>query len=626
MLEVKKTWSLIIITAILVALVAGCSASPVAPTPIPATSTAVPAPTSPPSPSSEPQAAPSPEVSAALITIPQPVLDEFPIFGKYHWSQVDWSPQTISGEGRTYGGTFKLDQPVNPPSWDTASPIGSLLSNFSSPFYNRLLTFDMSLDKAFAGEGNVHKLLLKSDLAESWEVSDDFLAYTFRIRPDITWQNVAPTNGRAFNAEDVVYNIERLSNPDLSGAVADIYRDVTSVTAQDDYTVVIETSQPNAGFIYAVSGAMNNMVPQEAVEDGTLDRVAVGTGAFIMREYEQNDHTVAERNIDYFKDGRPFLERVEWYEIVDPAARIAAFRTGQLDEYTYRGWTEAKAIFDNPGSLPYLAYTNEQNSGSVHHIGFRVDEAPFDDKRVRQAMALAVDYQAAVQALYEGNGRIGFNAVPTDWDGGRQFPRIQEDGPEWYRYDPERARSLLAEAGYAPGDLKMPMIVTLSTTGGLPSDAELYIEYWRAIGIEIEPMLLDSTTWLTRVFGSDWPEGGIYFGTSQTGGTDLNDWVDLVRSGTTSNRFNVNDPVLDEMIDAQRVEFDRVKREQTGGQIADYIYENLEGRIYLPTPFYYHFFRPWVQGFVGHDVYFWAGYWGLSVLEETWIDESRMDK
>jgi peptide/nickel transport system substrate-binding protein len=633
----KHVWIFLIAALAVAVLGVACSSgdvtapepttAPVAPAPTTAPSSPVPAPTVPgAAPTSESSPVPTPVPATGLIHIPDNILQAFPIFGEYHWSRVEWSPGSITGVGRAYGGTMRLAQPVNPPSWDTASPIGDLLSNFSSPWYNRLLTFDMSLDKAFAGEGNVHKLLIKGDLADSWEVSTDLTGYTFELKENINWQNVSPTNGRHFTAEDVVYNIERLGNPDLSGASSDIYRDVTSVTAVGDYTVRIETGTPNAGFIYAISGALNNMVPREAVEDGTLDRVAVGTGAYIMESYVQNDRTVGIKNPDYFKEGRPFIDRVEWYNIVDPTARIAAFRTGQLDEYTYRGWPDAKAIFDNPGELPYLVYVNEQNSGAVHHIGFRVDEAPFDDKRVRQAMALAIDYEASIQALYEGNGRIAFNAVPTDWDGGRQFPRTQAEGSEWYNYDPERARALLAEAGYEPGELTMQMLVPTVTAGSaLPSDAALYMEYWRAVGIEVEPVLLDNTTWRSRVYASDWPEGGFYFGLSMTGGTDLNDWVDLVRTGTASNRYNVSNPELDAMIDAQKLAFDRTEREQIGEDIADYVYENLEGRIFLPTPFFYHFFRPWVQGFVGHDVYFWAGYWGLSVLEEAWIDPSRMN-
>jgi peptide/nickel transport system substrate-binding protein len=565
-------------------------------------------------------AAATPTAAASLIHIPQEIADEMPLLAKYHWSKVDWSPASLGKGQKTSGGTFKLDQPTSPRTWDSASPFNSTIALISPPFFNRLIAYELDLQKAFEGAGNIHKLFFKPDLAESWTVSSDGLTYTFKLVQGVKWQNVPPVNGREFTADDVVYNIKRLSDGKLSAQVADIYKNVASVEATGRYTVVFKMKSVDGAFLYSIVGPMNNLVPKEAVDDGSINSTPIGTGAFIAKEYVANDHLFAEKNPNYFKKGRPYLDRVEWFTIPDAAARIAAFRTGQLDEYTYRGWNDAKQLIDNCGSLGCLFYVNEQNSGCNNHVRFNVTKKPFDDIRVRKALAHAIDYKASIKALYGGNGRIGFSSVPTDWDGGRQFPRTQKDAPAWYQYNPEESKRLLKDAGYAPGALKMK--VNISSTGALPADPALFMEYWKAVGIDMEPVLVDPTTWRTQFNQGAWE--GLNFTCSLTGGSDLNDWASILETGAPSNNMGVSDPKLDALVNTQRVELDRAKREQIGKQIADYDYENLTGRVWLPTPLFYHFTRPWVQSFVGHDVYFWASRWGLNVLEDTWLDRTRM--
>ncbi|MBI4311431.1 MAG: ABC transporter substrate-binding protein [Chloroflexi bacterium] len=601
--------------AILVAVSCSSGAEPTqAPAATPTTAVAGPTSTSP-----APVASPAP--AGNLIQIPEDIQQEMPLLAKYHWSKVDWSPATLGKGQRTSGGVLKMNQPTVPRTWDTATPFGSTVALISSPFYNRLLTYEMDLNKAYEGAGNIHKLFFKPDLAETWSISQDGLTYTFKLRQGVKWQNVPPVNGREFTADDVVYNINRFRDGQLSGATADIYKNVASVEATDKYTVVFKMKSVDGAFIYSIVGPLNNLVPKEAVDDGSINNMPIGTGAFIAKEYIANDHLYAEKNPNYFREGRPFLDRVEWYNIPDAAARIAAFRTGQLDEYTYRGWNDAKQLIDNCGALGCLFYVNEQNSGSNYYFGFNVKEKPFDDIRVRRAIAMSIDYNAAIKALYGGNARIGFSTVPTDWDGGRMFPRTAKDAPAWYKYNPEESKRLLKEAGYAPGSLKLKMLIS-SATGAMPSDPALYMEYLRAVGIETEPQLVDATTWRSKYNTGQWDD--LLYGATITGGSDLNDWASVLETGAPSNIFGVSDSKLDELIRAQRVELDRAKREQIGKAIADYDYENLYGRVWLPSPLFYHFFRPWVQSLVGHDVYFWATYWGLNVLEDTWLDRTRM--
>ncbi|MBI4312665.1 MAG: ABC transporter substrate-binding protein, partial [Chloroflexi bacterium] len=468
-------------------------------------------------PTSGPAAAPT--SAASLVQIPEDVQKEMPFLAKYHWSKVDWSPATLGKGEKTHGGIMKTDQPTSPRTWDSASPFGSTIALISPPFFNRLLTYEMDLQKAFEGAGNIHKLFYKGDLAESWSISNDGLTYTFKLRQGVKWQNIPPVNGREFTSDDVVYNIKRLSDGKLSGQTADIYKNVASVEAPDRYTVVFKMKSVDGAFIYSIVGPLNALVPKEAVDDGSINTMPIGTGAFIAKEYVANDHLFAEKNPTYFKSGKPYLDRVEWYTIPDPAARIAAFRTGQIDQYTYRGWNDAKQLIDNCGALGCQFYVNEQNSGCSNHVRFNMTKKPFEDIRVRKALAYAIDYKASIQALYGGNGRIGFSAVPTDWDGGRLFPRTEKDAPPWYHYNPDEAKRLLQEAGYAPGSLKVKLVFS-SATGVMAPEPALFMEYWKAVGIETEPVILDPTTWRAQFNQGSWE--GLNFTCSLTGGSDLN--------------------------------------------------------------------------------------------------------
>jgi len=603
-----------------VAVAIGCSSgsapTPTA-TPKPATSTASPTATA----SGGATVVATPTSSSSLIQIPADIQKEMPLLAKYHWSKVDWSPANLGKGQKTYGGVLKMNQPTVPTTWDTATKFGSTTALIDTPFFSRLLTYDESLTNAFAGAGNLHKLAFKGDLAASWDISADGKTYTFHLVQGIKYQNIPPVNGREFTSEDVVYNIKRLSDGSKSGATADIYKNVESVEATDKYTVVFHMKTVDGAFIYSIVSPLNNFVPKEAVDDGSINSMPIGTGPFIAKEFKPNDHLFAEKNPTYFKAGLPYLDRIEWYFIPDPATRIAAFRTGKIDEYTYRGWNDARQLLDNCGSLGCSLYVNEQNSGSNYYFGFQVNKKPFDEPRVREAIALSIDYPAAITALYGGNARIGFSAVPSDWDGGRMFPRTQADAPEWYHYNPDKAKQLLKDAGYAPGSLSVNVWMS-TTTGSMAAEPALYIEYLKAIGFNVTPKLVDAATLRTMYNSGNWE--GLLYNATISGGSDLNDWASIMETGAPSNVFGISDPKLDVLIKAQRVELDRTKREQIGKQIADYDYQNIMGRVWLPSPLFYHFTRPWVQGLVGNDVYYWSTYWGLNVLEDTWLDRTRM--
>ena len=617
-------WGPTIFAAMLLLLI-GCTSDDTTPTPTPTQAAVMPTPTQAAVMPTPTQAAVISVPSTSLIDIPTSIIREFPLLALHHWSQVDWSEPSITEVGRTYGGTMRLNQPNSPRTWDTGSTFSSQIVSGSAGFYNRLLTYDLSLKSAFAGKNNYHELVFKSDLADSWDISSDGKTYTFHLNENIRWQNVPPVNGREFTSEDVVYNVERFMDPQ-TGKTAAIYKEVESIEATDKYTVVFKMKTVHAGFLNALSGPLNGMVPREAVENDAIKNNPIGTGPFTSVDYEPEDHHFAEANRDYFKDGLPYLDRIEWFRIPDANARIAAFRAGRIDEITYTGWSVAKDLFRNCGDLGCDVYVNEQNTTGVKALGFRVDRPPFDNPKVRDAISHAIDWDATISALYEGNGRIGFGAVPTDWDRGRKFPRTQLDAPPNYTYDPDLARTLLSEAGYAPGALSF--VITYGTRGSGGSDpaateATIYQQYLNAVGFDVTLNPLDRTTALTMQAQGDWPTG-LYYPYGTGSGSDLDDWVTYFETGSPNNVFGVSDPFLDDLIQRQRVELDRPRREELGGQIADYVYKNNLGRIWTAQPLFYHFTRPWLQGFTGHDIYNWASYFGLNVVEDVWMDASKV--
>ncbi|PYM96350.1 MAG: ABC transporter substrate-binding protein [Candidatus Rokuibacteriota bacterium] len=279
-------------------------------------------------------------------------------------------------------------------------------------------------------------------LAESWTVSKDGLRYTFRLRKSITFHDGTP-----FNAEAVKFSIERqidLEHPfNKMGKYPFanyFFGNVKAVEVVDPSTVEFVLKEPRASFLSILAAAAASVVSPTAVKKFGADYALqpVGTGPFKYASWDRGQRVVLEKNPSYWRYPVK-LDRVVYRPIVEGQARLTELLTGSLD-----------LIVDVPpdfvGQLEAggKATLLRQVGAHVWYLGINNQKKPFDDKRVRQALNYAVNKEAIVRDVLKGTGSLSRGPVlPATWGA--------DSGLKPYPYDPERARKLLAEAGYPTG-------------------------------------------------------------------------------------------------------------------------------------------------------------------------------
>jgi dipeptide transport system substrate-binding protein len=299
-------------------------------------------------------------------------------------------------------------------------------------------------------------------LAEAWTISDDGLRYTFKLRRGVKWQsNAAFTPTRDFNADDVVFSFQRMfdkSNPfnkvsggDYQMFAAQIEPSLKSVSKTDDYTVVFELKTQLAPLVsslsvqpFSISSAEYADAMLKAGKPEQLDIAPIGTGPFALERY-QRDSTIRFRAFADFWGKTAQPERVAKVDNLvfsitrDPAVRFAKLRANECQIARYPNPADIATMRATPGIT-----VQDSTIASLSYLTFRTDQKPTDDRRVREALATAIDLDSLVKAVYQGSGIPTAAVVPPALWG-------HDDTVKPRAYDPARAKALLAEAGYPAG-------------------------------------------------------------------------------------------------------------------------------------------------------------------------------
>ncbi len=333
-------------------------------------------------------------------------------------------------------------------------------------------------------------------LAESWDISDDGTEYTFYLRQDVTFHN-----GEPFNADAVVFSWERAK--DAGFEYSDQWQEADSVEKIDDYTVKITTPEPNALFFSILADAWAIIPPGyfEEVGQAGFDEAPMGTGPYKFVEWVKGDHITFEANLDYWR-GAPKIQTVSFRPIPESATRVAAIQTGEVDIVTRLSSEEAQSLLGAP-NVTVIKYPVTR----VYYVAFNNMTTgvgqPTEDAQVRQAMNYAVDVDAIIDALFDGfaepatgyvaTGELGYGAV------------------EPFGYDPDKARALLAEAGY-PDGFSMDMACPAGAYTHFEEVCEAVVGYLGDVGIEVSLEIMESGQYwdleaakeLPPLFGDSW--------------------------------------------------------------------------------------------------------------------------
>ena len=339
-------------------------------------------------------------------------------------------------------------------------------------------------------------------LAESWEFPTPTLA-RFNIRKGVKWQDKFPTNGRALTVDDIVFSFERTIGFEDGKGRWPRHSFVKEVRKVDESTFEVEFTDPQAFWGYEIGwGPYFLIYPPESEEAGLDDwKNIAGTGPFYVDDYVSDSQITFARNPDWWatwtKDGKtyqlPFLDKIVIPIMPDQAARVAAFRTGKLDIYQLAGMTTKRDLLEVSPELEETLESRQVMRGGGWHFHFPMDKEPFTDILVRKAMNMAIDRQALIDAFYEGVGMIYYWPLQES-DGPTLFTPL-EDSPEGiqeiFRYDPDKAKEYLADAGYPTG-FKTTFIMGVSDTA--PDFGAMLQEFWAAVGIEAELKIMEEAT------------------------------------------------------------------------------------------------------------------------------------
>jgi len=330
------------------------------------------------------------------------------------------------------------------------------------------------------------------DLAESYTISPDGLTYNFKLR-----QGVKFHNGRTLTSADVKYSIERSVNPETQSPGQGFFwqiagfdemaagkaKSLSGIVTPDDHTVIINLSQPDATFLQIVAINFAFAVPREEVEKYGPDfgRNPVGTGAFKMTEWSLGQRVVFERNTDYFREGAPLLDKITFEVGQDPSVALLRLKRGEVDVL---GDPIPSANFlqerDDPANKDLIV------EGGLLHTGYitlNTTEAPFDNKKVRQAVNMAINKERVIK-IVNGRATVANQPLPPAMPG-------YDTAYKGYAYDPAKAKQLLAEAGHADG---FETELYAMNTDPNPRIAQSIQQDLAAIGIKAEIKALAQAT------------------------------------------------------------------------------------------------------------------------------------
>lgn len=449
------------------------------------------------------------------------------------------------------------------------------------------------------------------DLAESWEVAEDGLTYTFTLRQGVTFHDGAP-----FTADDVVASFARILNPP-EGIVIPIKADmgmVDSVEKVDDFTVKFNLSSPRAYFLDLLAGVGMVIYSKQTLEANNNDLrevlLAPGTGAFKFVEYKTAEKWTFERNPDYWDTELPYVDTIEMIHVPAWSDRGTAVLTDQAD----LSWNVSAETWAEGESRGEIVQVNKLANFGAYWVIYNLQKEPFGDPRVRRAIHLAVSRQNLIKAFATQEQINLTRWIPygdpyaTTADAIAQLPGYREDKTA----DLEEAKALLAEAGFPDG---MDGLEILAATG---PQAELLAPAFqdmlaRSLNIKAEIRTIERAQLVEEQKAGNFT---MVIDTPGHGISDISPRANLWwRTGGSQNWGGYTNADFDALLDQIDVEIDQAKRADLINQALDVLDQDPPWFLAGYT-FHLPMWRNQVKGMLLNDRVF--AEWGR--FETAWLD------
>jgi ABC-type transport system substrate-binding protein len=433
--------------------------------------------------------------------------------------------------------------------------------------YERLVNFAPTED------GTVGEV--EPGLATSWDVSKDNLTYTFHLRKGVHWQNIAPVNGREFTSADVVASFKDLEaaskRPGDSGErpLPNHFPMVKEVTAPDKYTVVFTLSHVYAPFLNMLADRMSLILPQEGIEKKyDMSKKVIGTGPFMLARHKKDVEWVLKRNPTYWDKPKPYLDELHIVINSNQSAVVAALTSGRVDIGGAPDLATAQDTVKREPSLrldiglgfPITTYLNPK---------FK----PFSKLKVRQAIGMAINFVAAGKKI---RGKALQSSIVPPFV--PAYALTPEEIEKIRPYDPEKAKQLLAEAGY-PNGFKLTLEVQKLGQADV-SAAQWWVDDLKKVGIDVTLKFPELATAVSNRINHKFQM------TRAARSLALPDQYLLdFMPGSVYNYSDIKDPKLASMIQKSETMMDPTERAQYIKSIQTYFEKNVATAIYSPMTY-----------------------------------------
>ena len=447
------------------------------------------------------------------------------------------------------GGTLKIGHFDSPASMSMHEESTAAVNRPMMGVFNNLVMYKQDVP-----QNSMRSIV--PDLAASWAWNEEGTELTFPLRQGVKWHD-----GKPFTAADVKCTWDLLSgkaseklrlNPRKSR-----YNNLEEVTTNGDYEVTFRLKRPQPAFLALLASGWSPVYPCHFSPRDMRTR-PIGTGPFKLVEFKSNEVIRVTRNPDYSKEGRPYLDGIEWTIIKDVSTRNLAFVAGKVDLVYTVTIPQLKDVKSQaPQAICDLVVGNTSRNLIVNPAA-----PPFDNADMRRAMALTLDRKAFIDILAEGQGVIGGAMLPPPEGIWGMPPEILETLPG---YDPDvqknraAARKIMEKLGYGP-DKRLAVTVSTRNLSGYRDPAVILIDQLKHIYIDGVLETIDTTQWYPKIMRKDYTVG---LNITESGVDDPDTlFYENYVCGAERNYTGHCNPELDRLIDQQSAESDAGKRKK----------------------------------------------------------------
>ena len=540
-------------------------------------------------------------------------------------------PASAEPERPQYGGSLDIataNYTVGPMSWDIADWAWKL--NADSLHLEQLFTADLSKARSHGGKYRftldawLPADAVRGELAESWIWKDNPPRVEIKLRRGVTFPAKAGVMAaRELVAEDVVFSYNRTVNSPKK--LADFLDHIAKVEATERHTVVFTFNHYQSDWDYRYGwGYFSPIVPKEVVDAGATNwRNANGTGPFQLTDVVTGNSQTYLKNPAYWgKDqiagqdyALPFVNKLTIRVIKDEAAVLTALRTAKLDLLETIRWSAVEELKQHAPALKW----NRRLASSGQYLSLRTDVKPFDDIRVRRALNMAINRQDIVNGFYNGNAELFAYPLTPDFIGYYEpLVAMPETVKELFVYNPDKARKLLAEAGYATGFSFKVQVCTCAID--LMDLLPLIAAQLEQVGVKIEIVPMDYGA-LYSLMRNGTNAAGVFVTNGYGNPTQT-----LRKNFVKAQYFNTSlwdDKAFEAKLASVYTERVEAKQQATIRELSRDILDKAP-YVWLPTPYVYSAWWPWVKNYEG-ELYV-GGARATPIYARIWVDQALKKK